>query len=144
VAKLSTLEAKLAAKLGINLEEHKEDNRDDQQLLRREADGVLLFLQGKVAFNVSKRCEFCEGLFLSNISAVGFCSDPCRKKSLQAIGIQWDPYKSQEERWGTTGVPLVIGPQALAVLRKLFVEYEETNPPTPAEDDKFLQELLGS
>lgn len=170
MAKTSTLEAKLAAKLGVAIEEFKDDTRDDMMLASREAEGVLLFLQQPQKFKVSKFCDGCGGLFLSSISAVACCSDRCRRECLRKIGIEWSKDKTQEERWGSTGIPLIIPPAALVVIRQLVQELpqlehlngqaqdlpaedyvelfdyseDETNHSTMDEDDMFLQQLLES
>jgi len=101
-----------------------------------EAEAVLKMLEKPARF-MQKQCgrKECGEWFGTNYRAVAYCSINCRIKSLAAIGIQWDPSKKEEERWGGEP-PLIIPPAALKALiqmahaqeaAKEFAELMEVN-----------------
>jgi hypothetical protein len=81
-----------------------------------EAEAFLEFTRNPKAFLV-KLCkrEECQQPFSANSKNVGYCSDNCRARQLKKIGIDWNPAKSQEERWGGQ-IPLTVSPQLLLLL----------------------------
>ncbi len=105
-----------------------------------EAEAVLLFLEKPARF-MQKQCKRteCGEWFGTNYRAVGYCSDNCRIKSLSAMGIQWDPSKRPEERWGGEE-PLVIPPAALKMLIQLAQKQAEVSfsyPPLGTQDNNW-------
>jgi len=82
------------------------------------AEGVLTFLSDPRTV-VLKYCKRCEEPFGTNYQSVAYCSDNCRAKALEKIGIQWNPHKRPEERWGGQP-PLVIPPEAIDAMVKLL------------------------
>src|SRR5690606_3688420 len=55
--------------------------------------------------------------FKTNYRGVGYCSDAHRARALREVGIEWNPHKTAEERWGGEP-PLVIPPEAHKMLLK--------------------------
>lgn len=65
------------------------------------------------------------------------CSDTCRRKALERIGIKWDPGKLPEERWGMHEqmmgpIPLIVPPPALEMLESKIQGNSEKNMPPVA------------
>lgn len=83
---------------------------------RREADSVILYIERPDLFREAE-CRHCGRLFATNYSAVAMCKDSCRIAHLRSLGIEWNPAKSQEERWANR-IPLVVGPNALEVVKQ--------------------------
>lgn len=82
-----------------------------------QAEGVLLHLQNYNRTMLHKYCSRCGEVFSTRYTSVAYCSDLCRKKAMEEIGILWDPrndsYLNMEaER------PIVVGAQAHAVILK--------------------------
>lgn len=111
--------AAAAAKAGI-------DVPDFSQLdeARREADSVVLYLESPEKFREAC-CRQCRRYFATNYAAVAMCSDKCRRDYLHNIGIEWDPKKTQSERWAGR-IPLTVPPDALLVA-KWALEQEQEN-----------------
>jgi hypothetical protein len=80
-----------------------------------EAEALLLALEKPARF-MYKTCkrEECQEPFGTNYRGVGYCSDNCRAKALEKIGIRWTPGKNPEDRWG--GEPPLILPPAVVKL----------------------------
>lgn len=97
------------------------------------ADAVIKFIEkpARFAFKECARLE-CKEMFGTNYRAVDFCSVNCRMRYLADLGIKWNPYKKEEERWGGEP-PLIIPPEALKVLLKLAQIQNET-PPSPLQE----------
>lgn len=85
----------------------------------REAEAVILFGQDRRKF-LQKECNNCGGTFAVNRANVSCCSDRCRAKNLEKIGISWDWSKNSELRWDFRE-PLVVSP---SVLEKLLPHLE--------------------
>lgn len=102
-----------------------------------EAEAVLLFLEKPARF-LQKECKRkeCGEWFGTNYRAVAYCSDNCRIKELAAVGIEWDPSKRPEERWGGEE-PLLIPPAALKALLALAQRQAE-QPVYEQEDDEVI------
>lgn len=127
----------------------------------REAESVLALIARQDLFNY-KLCRECHGPFALNFADVAYCSDICRKTSLEKRGITWNPLKDPEERWGYNGpryhddegnehnkpypAPLVVPPEALKVLAHLpevqqffkeaMLEVKPESEELPAEEPK--------
>lgn len=120
---------KLAAILGLEVEEEVivESASEAQQRKRedasREAEAVIFFVQDRRKL-LQKECKLCGGVFAVNRQNVAFCSDECRKRWLDKIGIVWDPTKNPEERWEFKE-PLVIPPQTLQPLLDHLESHQE-------------------
>lgn len=65
--------------------------------ISREAEATLVFFRVPEMFQFEK-CVQCEKIFAHTYGKVAYCSNMCRRQSLEDIGIQWNP-KSPEERW---------------------------------------------
>lgn len=98
-----------------------------------DAEAVLLFLEKPARF-LFKPCKFCEEMFGTNYRGVGYCSDNCRIRALQKLGISWDPGKAQEERWGGEP-PLIIPPAAIHKLLQLVSLQEDVVIDNPPHED---------
>lgn len=89
-----------------------------------EAESVLSYVETRGAGFKDRDCKECEQPFSSTHAAVAYCSDVCRQRALDKIGITWNPYgKSDTERWDGR-IPKVIGPEALALAKKAISETE--------------------
>jgi hypothetical protein len=109
----------LLAQLGVDQTVIKEAVKNvplTPQDLSMHAEAVLLSLQQPAHF-MSKKCKYCGEYFGTNYRAVAYCSDSHRAKALRAEGIEWNPHKTAEERWGGEP-PLVIPPEARRKLVK--------------------------
>lgn len=112
------LEAMLA-KLGVDqavIEEAAKTVPVTPHDLSMHAEAVLLSLQQPSHF-MMKKCKYCQEEFGTNYRSVGYCSDAHRAKALRQMGIEWNPHKTAEERWGGEP-PLVIPPEAYRKLVK--------------------------
>ena len=105
-----------AALLGINLETLNipTPEQNAEAMLRRqiEAESVLAYVATKGAGFKDKECKECKLPFSSTYHAVAYCSEICRARALEKVGIPWNPHgKTDLERWGGK-VPKVLGPEA--------------------------------
>lgn len=117
---------RLAELLGIKPEEVASlRSKDNADTITREAQAVLLFIEKPEAF-ISKKCDECHQPFLTTYQFVSVCSTDCRIKSLEKIGIDWNPLHTPEERWKRSKIPTEysIPPKALAILLKLAQEQQ--------------------
>lgn len=101
----------------------KENRRRRPSADGRDAEAVLkcLFLPAAYTF---KQCKRCGETFGTNYRSVAYCSDNCRAKTLAQAGIEWDPTKREEERWGGSAVPReapsIIPPAAVKALWQML------------------------
>lgn len=116
------------AKHGVK-QEVLEQVANDPVVISRQAPGlqaeaVLLYLHNANHF-VAKLCKYCEARFMTNYNSVAYCSDRCRAKALEKMGIKWDPTLSPEQRWAMQGAdgtrlkvepPLVIPSEAIPAM----------------------------
>ena len=72
-----------------------------------------------------KKCKFCNKMFSTNYKYVSLCSDTCRRKDFEEIGLIWDSSRSVESRWIAMRItpPAIVPPEALAALVRLGREY---------------------
>jgi len=89
----------------------------------REAQAIFLFIEKPEAF-IQKKCDTCHNFFLTTYQFVSVCSTACRIKSLEEIGIDWNPLHTPEERWKRSQIPTEysIPPKALQILLELARE----------------------
>ena len=129
---------------------------EERQMISRQSEAVLALLEKRKVF-IEKTCGYCQQHFMVNLASVAYCSDECRAKRLLEWGIDWNPEKSQAERWSGSlrmpenlqkipqieqqaearriqNVPLVVPPEALNLLG---------SQPVQSEEDSF-QEFLAS
>lgn len=121
---------KIALLLGITPEAVQSmRDTEDADYKAREAQAVLLFIEKPDAF-ISKKCDWCHGQFLTTYQFVSVCSTNCRIKSLEKIGITWNPLHTPEERWKRSQIPTEysIPPKALEVLLALSAEQQQNTP----------------
>lgn len=117
----------IAALLGISPDEvaamRAKDEADD---VMREAQAIFLFLEKPEAF-INKKCDECHSFFLTTYQFVSVCSTTCRIKSLEKIGIDWNPLHTPEERWKRAQIPTEysIPPKALQTLLQLAASQQE-------------------
>lgn len=124
--KIDELAAKLLDKSVEEIRAMRGDTDDKEKQL--EAQAILIFLEHPDQF-ILKECDQCGGSFLTNYKFVAVCSHKCRVKSLRKVGIEWNPYRTAEERWRRTQIPVgyTIPPQALAVLLKIATDQQQKN-----------------
>lgn len=129
---------RLAELLGIPLEEvlasREKEERDDKIL---EAQSVLLFLEHPDAY-MQKRCKECGEYFLTTYKFVSDCSSACRSRSLERIGILWNPFRNQTERWRRAKIPTgyTIPPKALQILLAIAQDQQEAQEKIDCETDE--------
>jgi ribosomal protein S27AE len=127
--KLQTKQQRLAeslfAEYGIPIEVTmagfaQEPESDEDKAI--EAEAVLIYYQVKGKGFTKQECPECGEIFAYKYrTALGpglKCSNVCRQKALEKLGIKWDPSKPPEQRWGmqdqTKGsFPVIIGGAAL-------------------------------
>ena len=107
---------RLAELFGLALPEAPKPPTPDDEAASRAADATLVYFQTPEFFR-EVDCKRCGHKFAVNMASVAYCSDDCRKHSLADIGIEWDPTKKPQERWGRH-VPLVVPPQALELVQE--------------------------
>ncbi len=118
---------RLAQLLGMNPEDvqalRSKEDADDKV---REAQAILLFVERPEAF-ISKKCDECHGQFLTTYQFVSVCSTLCRLKSLERIGVEWNPLHTPEERWKRSKIPTEysIPPRALRILLQLAEKQQQ-------------------
>jgi hypothetical protein len=104
------------------------------------AEATLYFLQGGAKDFEKKNCLWCGSEFRVATFAtcrsgpygpVAYCSTPCRKRALSAIGIKWDPLKTPAERWQR--IPMVVSPEVLSVLHSIFADTDSESEPSLSE-----------
>lgn len=105
----------LAEEYGLDLRDDDISETPDDRM--RQAQAVLYFVYNKGAGFKYKKCKQCKGEFAYNYSSdgVGYCSITCAAKSLEEIGLSWDPRKPPEQRWAKC-IPAVVPPQVLSIL----------------------------
>lgn len=84
---------------------------------RREADAAILFIENRNVFR-EVHCKQCSRLFAVDYQSVAMCSDNCRIEFLRNLGIEWNPLKTQNERWAGR-IPLTVPPAAIEVANHL-------------------------
>ena len=126
---------RLAQLLGLSLEEvqasRAKEERDDKV---REATAVQLFLERPEAF-IQKICKVCGQHFLTTYQYVSDCSTSCMTKSLERIGITWNPMHNPTERWARAKIPTgySIPPKALQTLLAIARDQEEASQQSECE-----------
>lgn len=91
---------------------------DTAEKRSQEAESVLSFIRKPGNYTV-KNCRRCEATFGTSYSAVGYCSDGCRRRDLADIGIKWDTSQPPEKRWGGEA-PQIISTHALAAIKQML------------------------
>jgi len=128
-------EERLARLLGITLEEvqasRAKEERDDKV---REATAVQLFLEHPEAF-IQKICKECGAPFLTTYQYVSDCSTACMTKSLEKVGITWNPMHNPVNRWARAKIPTgySIPPKALEILLAIAQEQQEASQQSECE-----------
>ena len=129
--------AKQLAAVGVTTQEIKVTKEDAREARANKpqpfwaAEAVLKFLEKPACF-MQKQCarKACGEWFGTNYRGVGYCTDNCRIRSLQEIGIAWDPGKREEERWGGEP-PLIVPPAALKKLIQMAQQQMGSENPLP-------------
>lgn len=128
---------KLAAILGITVEEAvaKIEATGTPEKIQHEAEATLAYAYNRGHW-YNKECKNCGRKFASDYQYVAYCSMPCRKSNMEAIGLGWNPNRTEDQRWEALGVttPGIVPPAAIEALsnlaRKFVDEYSANeNPP---------------
>ncbi len=71
------------------------------------------------------QCKYCGRMFSADYKYVKLCSDECRKKDFEAIGLIWDPTKTEDERYIAMKIepPGIVPPAAFSALLQLARQY---------------------
>lgn len=106
---------KLAELLGI--EAPKGNPHETPEDVSRQAEAALQYAETPKSF-IRKNCKSCGRTFAHTRGAIAYCSNACRARSLEQIGISWDWNKPTEVRWELYegGEPLIVPPEALALI----------------------------
>lgn len=136
----------LATLLRIPIEEvlaQREKEEKDSKAL--EVQAIHLFLEKPEAF-ISKTCDYCHHLFLTSYKFVSLCSSRCRIRSLEEMGIQWNPMHSTTERWARAQIPTEysIPPEALKVLLQIAEHQQEISEAQLHEEFSVIDSELPS
>jgi hypothetical protein len=94
----------------------------------REAQSVLYYFETSGKGFKEKPCKFCKKIFAYHwdTDSISYCSIYCAKRSLQEIGLDWNPDRNPSERWGRY-VPAVVPPEALQMLKDKSVLPEDSD-----------------
>ena len=110
---------RLAELLGMDVPEPEAPPGIEDDTNSREAEGVIAYFQTPQLFKEIE-CAECGKPFAVNRANVSRCSDHCRARYLESIGIIWDKTKPPHERWDMKE-PLVVPPPALELLKQMEV-----------------------
>jgi len=88
---------------------------EKQAQVTREAEAVLLHLY-HVKTLKQVTCQNCDEPFATNYAYMRHCSDECLRRTLDKMGLTWDPEKTPEERWQGQP-PSVVTFKTLQVLK---------------------------
>lgn len=95
--------------------------------LMAQAQAVINYFEVKGDGFYTIACANCGEFFAYayHIKAVKCCSVPCMKEHLKnALGLDWDPHRSAERRWGRF-VPAIVPPDALELVNEVLSLQEE-------------------
>ncbi len=101
----------------------------------REAETVLRHLYYPQS-STPRKCKQCKREFLANYVYVKHCSNDCLQLSIKEMGIEWDPLKTDDERWNGQP-PGIIKPETLVILRKWaksILDYEDRSESVPVPE----------
>jgi hypothetical protein len=121
---------KLAELLGI--EPPKGNEYESQEDVSRAAEAALAYGEDANAF-IRKTCKSCGRAFAHTRGAVAYCSNHCRARGLELIGISWNWTRTPEERWGRLLEPLVVPPEALVLIEQVQADDLEAIPEDPVQ-----------
>lgn len=93
-----------------------------------EVEAVISYAYGRDHW-VDKACKNCGKHFAATYKYVSYCSIPCRVSAMEAMGLGWNPLKSEDQRYEALGIetPGIVPPFAMEVLKglsKRFAAYE--------------------
>ena len=93
----------------------------------REAEATIIYAESPKFFQ-RKNCKECGRTFAHTAGSIAYCSNPCRARGLERLGIQWNWLKPSKDRWAPwQEEPLVVPPEALELLDSR-PEPEESDP----------------
>lgn len=131
------------AQINEILAQVKKSAKEPESVLSREKEATLVLKSIRYLTSVVTRtCKNCKQDFQTDYYFKYYCSRNCLKKALEDIGLEWDPGKTDHERWHGEP-PATIYPETLKILKKWakkILEYEEPEPePEPPPDDKYAE-----
>lgn len=138
--------------------------KESSEELLLEAQATLNYFLHKGKGFYKQECKVCHRVFSYDWYYLGIktCSIECMSKALEEIGLNWNPGKPLEERWGYRAAPAVVSPQALEAIHQLYQQVEikpeglqggsvdngvesvltdKTPKPRHEELDRFLEDL---
>jgi hypothetical protein len=106
---------KLAELLGI--EAPKGNPYETAEDISREAEATIIYAESPQSF-IRKNCKICGRTFAHTRGAIAYCSNLCRARGLEQIGIKWDWTRPTEVRWGLYdgGEPLIVPAEAVKLV----------------------------
>lgn len=128
------------------LRKKKKASQETADAIDKEATLVLKSLFRPTSV-VTRECKHCNQHFQTDYAYKFYCTRKCLKSALEAVGIDWDPDKTEADRWGGEP-PSTIYPETLKKLRewaiKILEHPVETNPtpePIPKEQNDLLDRI---
>lgn len=98
-------------------QEVQQHNPAGPEISMLQAEGVLLHIYNANRTMLSKYCKECKEVFSTRYQAVAYCSNSCRRKAMERVGIHWNP---QTDNYANIGAerPIVVSPEVHAVIVK--------------------------
>lgn len=90
-----------------------------------EVEAVISYAYGRDHW-VDKACKNCGKHFAATYKYVSYCSIPCRVSAMEAMGLGWNPLKSEDQRYEALGIetPGIVPPFAMVVLKELTKRFD--------------------
>lgn len=120
--------------------------QEDEIEIALQAESVISYFKYTNQF-IQKECDWCGSIFAYSLhfQGVSKCSNECRRRYLESIGIQWTPNKPPGERWNKH-VPAVVPPEALSLVQSLvpstYIEVSLNEHTYPLSEDEPQEDLL--
>ena len=94
----------------------------------RSAQSVINFFTLDTEWEV-EYCRTCQEQFAYqwHYKGVKYCSVHCAAAALRRLGLEWDPEREPERRWGQSA-PAVVPASVLKILRQSQIETQEVQP----------------
>lgn len=113
----------------------------------REAVSVIAYFDMKEAFT-EETCRGCgmKFAYAYYTTSVKHCSVLCLKKTLESLGLVWNPSKPYEERWGSRYVPAIVPSVVYSIIQEQappeVALQEEPEPVEISDEAKNLIAML--
>lgn len=112
-----------------------------RQAIRREAELVVKHLQMKRVPRITQ-CQNCKESFSTDYEFNKHCSDECLRRTLEKLGLKWNPDKTPEERWQAEEIPSTITPTTLKAILPVFERAVNSISFVGSETVKFYPDVV--